>query len=106
MQPTELPRREQRAVMLETQTPAYARTNEVRRAIDLQYRRAANLRKAFRDAGINVPVTTRALVPHQHQFVSGLNVPTNLQTLVGVEALRKYDRLQRKAKKGLNARNK
>ena len=100
-----LSRKEERAIMLETQTPAYALSSKTRRAIDLQYRRAANLRKAFRDAGINVPVVTRAVVPHQHKYVSGLNVPSNLQTLVGKEANKKFCNLQAKAKRALEARN-
>ena len=87
----ELSMNEKRAVMLETQMPAYARSNGVRRAIDLQYRRAKSLRKAFRDAGIDVPVSTRAIVPHDHQYVSGLNVPTNFKTLVGKEDIRAFD---------------
>ena len=40
----ELSARERRAIMLETQTPAYARTSEARRAIDLHYKRAKSLR--------------------------------------------------------------
>ena len=98
-------KREQRAIMLETQTPAYARTSETRRAIDLQYRRAANLRKAFRDAGLDVPVSTRAIVPHEHKYVSGLNVPSNFKTLVGREQIRSFDTALRKAKTRLEARN-
>ena len=107
MQPTidSLTKKECRAIMLETQTPAYARSNEVRRAIDLQYQRAKNLRKAFRDAGIDVPVSTRAIVPHDHKYVSGLNVPTNFKTLVGKEELRAFEGILRKAKKALEARN-
>ena len=105
MQPADLTQREQRAVMLETQTPAYARSSETRRAIDLQYRRAANLRKAFRDARIDVPVTTRAIVPHTHKYVSGLNVPTNFKTVVGKQDLRTFNKLLAKAKNGLEARN-
>ena len=95
-----------RAIMLETQTPAYARSNRVRRAIDLQYQRAANLRKAFREAGINVPVTTRALVPHEHKYVSGLNVPTNFKTLVGRAAHQLFESNLKRAKARLHARNK
>ena len=97
--------REARAIMLETQMPAYARTNEVRRALDLQVVRAKHLRKAFRDAGLNVPVSVRAIVPHQNKFVSGLNVPSNFKTLVGLDDLRAFDRTLRKAKKGLEERN-
>ena len=105
MQPADLTGREERAVMLETQTPAYARSSETRRAINLQYQRAANLRKAFRDARIDVPVSTRAIVPHTHKYVSGLNVPTNLKTLVGLDEMRTFDRTMRKAKRALEARN-
>ena len=100
-----LTRKEERAVMLETQTPAYARSSETRRAIDLQYRRAHNLKKAFRDAGINVPVSTRAIVPHQHKFVSGLNVPTNFKTLVGHEEIRAFNKTMKCAKSRLEKRN-
>lgn len=101
-----LSKREERAIMLETQTPAYALTSETRRAINLQYQRAANLRKAFRDAGINVPVATRAVVPMTHKFVSGLNVPANLITVVGREDINAFVRTQNKAKKALEERNK
>ena len=100
-----LSRKEERAIMLETQTPAYALTSKTRRAIDLQYQRANNLRKAFRDAGIDVPVKTRAVVPHQHKYVSGLNVPSNLKTVVGREEENAFNRLQNRAKKALEARN-
>ena len=104
--PTEqLNAREQRAIMLEQQTPAYALTSEARRAIDLKYRRAKHLRQAFRDAGIDVPVVTRAIVPHQHKYVSGLNVLSNLQTVVGNDDLRKFNRTLSRAKKALVARN-
>ena len=97
--------REDRAIMLETQTPAYARSSETRRAIDLQYRRAKNLRRAFTEAGISVPVSTRAIVPHQHEYVSGLNVPTNLKTLVGTKEHRAFNKTMYKAKKALEKRN-
>ena len=106
MTPETLSRRESRAVMLEQQMPAYARTDKIRRAIDLQYRRAKHLRQAFIDAGYDVPVSTRAVVPHQHEYVSGLNVPSNLKTLVGREEMRSFDRVLRKAKKALSSRNK
>jgi len=105
MEENMLTRREERAIMLETQTPAYARSSKTRRAIDLQVRRAANLRKAFRDARINVPVSVRAIVPHQHKFVSGLNVPTNFKTLVGDEAIKAFNKSMNRAKKGLEERN-
>ena len=103
--PMELNAREQRAIMLETQTPAYARTDEVRRALDLNVRRAKNLRKAFRDSGMNMPVSVRAIVPHQHKYVSGLNVPNNFTTLVGKTEIAQFNTRLRKAKKGLEARN-
>ena len=91
--------------MLETQTPAYARTDEVRRALDLNVRRANNLRKAFRDARIDVPVSVRAIIPHRHRYVSGLNVPMNFKVCVGKDSLNTFNRLQSKAKKALEARN-
>ena len=97
--------REKRAVMLETQTPAYAQSSETRRAIDKKYQRAKNLRRAFNQAGVYVPVTTRAVVPMQHQYVSGLNVPGNLATLVGREEINAFHKLQRKAKSALAQRN-
>jgi len=97
--------REARAIMLETQTPAYARSNEVRRALDLTVKRANSIRKAFRDAGMNMQVTVRAIVPHQHEYVSGLNVPSNFTTLIGKKAVNAFDRTLRMAKKGLEARN-
>ena len=105
MQPADLTKREQRAVMLEERTPAYARSSETRRAIDLQYRRAANLRKAFRDARIDVPVSTRAIVPHEHKYVSGLNVPTNFKTLVGKKEISAFNKSMKRAKSRLEARN-
>jgi len=100
-----LSNREKRAIMLEEQTPAYARTNEVRRALDLNVRRAKNLRQAFRDARIDVPVSVRAVVPHQHKYVSGLNVPSNFVTVVGKEEKNAFNRLQKRAIKALEARN-
>ena len=97
--------REDRAVMLETQTPAYAQTSEARHALDIQVRRANHLRKAFRDALLDVPVSVRAIIPHQHAYVSGLNVPSNFQTVVGRENLNAFNRMLGKAKKALEARN-
>jgi len=107
MQPPidQLSGREQRAIMLEQQTPAYALTSTARRARDLKYRRAKHLRQAFRDAGLNIPVQTRAIVPHRHRYVSGLNVESNLQTVVGGDDHRKFMRIQTRAKKALEARN-
>jgi hypothetical protein len=97
--------REQRAIMLETQTPAYARAIKDRRAIDLIYSRAINLRRALAEAGIGERVTTRAIVPMQHQYVSGLNVPSNLTTIVGNKQHSAFCRLQERAKRALVARN-
>lgn len=101
----DLSQKEQRAIMLETQTPAYARPNEVRRALDLDVRRANHLRQAFRQAGIYVPVSVRAIVPHSHKYVSGLNVPSNFTTLVGKDQQNAFKRRLLKAKKALEARN-
>ena len=98
----ELSHRERRAIMLETQTPAYARSSEARRAIDLHYRRAKSLRGALPHG---VKVTTRAIVPHQHEFVSGLNVPSNFTTLVGDRAINRFNSMQAKARKALVKRN-
>ena len=98
----ELSHRERRAIMLETQTPAYARSDEVRRAIDLHYKRAKSLRAALPRG---VKVTTRAIVPHQHELVSGLNVPSNFTTLVGSTAINRFNRTMRAAKDGLEERN-
>ena len=98
----ELSARERRAIMLETQTPAYARTSEARRAIDLHYKRAKSLRAALPHG---VKVTTRAIVPHEHEFVSGLNVPSNFTTMVGDKAINRFSTMQRKATKDLVKRN-
>lgn len=98
----ELSARERRAIMLETQTPAYARTSEARRAIDLHYKRANSLRAVLPRG---VKVATRAIVPHQHEFVSGLNVPSNFTTLVGYKANNRFGSMQAKAKKLLTKRN-
>ena len=101
----ELTSRERRAVMLETQTPAYALTSETRRATDSIYRRAKHLREAFKAAHIDVPVSVCALIPHQHKYVSGLNVPANFKTLVGKDELRAFKRTMDKAKRRLVKRN-
>lgn len=98
----ELSSRERRAIMLETQTPAYARTSEARRAIDLHYRRAKSLRAALPS---NMQVSTRAIVPHDHEFVSGLNVPSNFTTLVGKQQINAFNNRMRAAKKALVERN-
>ena len=97
----ELSKREQRAVMLETQTPAYALSSETRRAIDLMYSRAKNLRRARAEAGIGEQVSTRAIVPMQHQYVSGLNVPSNLTTIVGDKQIKMFLARLKKAKNAL-----
>ena len=94
--------RERRAIMLETQTPAYARSSEARRAIDLHYKRAKSLRAALPHG---VKVTTRAIVPHQHEHVSGLNVPSNFITLVGDKAISRFGTMQGKARRALVKRN-
>ena len=98
----ELTGREQRAVMLETQRPAYARSDEVRRSIDNIYKRARNLQRAL-PAGIQVSV--RALIPHEHKYVSGLNVPNNLATLIGKTEIAQFKTRLNKAKKRLEARH-
>jgi hypothetical protein len=97
--------REQRVIMLETQTPAYARSVEARHAIDLQYRTARNMKRSFVEAGINVPVNVRVVVPHNHKFVSGLNVPSNYKTCVGQEAINAHAKLTSRAKSALVGRN-
>ena len=101
----ELTNREKRAVMLETQTPAYARSLEARRAIDDKYRKAKNLRKAFAAANMDIPVHVRTAVPYSHQYVSGLNVPANLVICVGKAEIGRHWGLQLKAKRALNERN-
>ena len=101
----ELSKREQRAVMLETQTPAYALSSETRRAINLMYSRANNMRRALAEAGIGEPVSTRAIVPMQHKYVSGLNVPANLTTIAGNKQINQFASLQKRAKKALERRN-
>ena len=107
MQPTELSKREQRAVMLETQTPAYARSNEVRRAIDDMYKQAKTL-----NAVTGMQHSVRAIVPHNHQFVSGLNVPSNFEIVLVkgttnplFRTKNQFEISLNKAKARLNARN-
>jgi hypothetical protein len=97
--------RERRTIMLEQHTPAYARDPAGRRAIDLHWKRANNLRRALNEAGIDVPISVRTIVPHEYKYVSGLNVPTNYQIVCGKKQAAKFSTLQRKAKAGLNARN-
>jgi len=98
----ELSARERRAVMLETQTPAYALTDDVRRAVDNIYRRANHLRAALPEG---MKVAVRAIIPHEHKYVSGLNVPSNFQTCVGRDQINAFNRRMSKAKKGLEMRN-
>ena len=101
----QLTHREPRAIMLEAQTPAYARSIKDRRAIDLMYSRAKNLRRALAEAGIGERVRTLAIVPMQHQYVSGLNVISNLTTVVGGRQNSAFRKLQDRAKKALVERN-
>jgi predicted nucleic acid-binding Zn ribbon protein len=98
----DLTHQERRAIMLETQTPAYALTDDVRRATDNIYKRANNLRAALPNG---IKVSVRAIVPHQHEYVSGLNVPSNFQTVVGKAQLNAFNRRMSKAKKLLRMRN-
>jgi hypothetical protein len=98
----ELSRREQRAIMLETQIPAYARTADGRRAIDLIYKRARNLDRAL---PVGIKTVVRSVIPHQHKNVSGLNVPSNFQTVVGRWQENKFSYIQKKALRALEARN-
>ena len=97
--------REKRTIMLEQHTPAYARDPSGRRATDLHWKRANNLRRALIEAGIDVKVSVRTIVPHEHKFVSGLNVPTNYRIVCGKDQHNAFTKLQSKAKKGLIARN-
>lgn len=101
----ELTWKEKRAILLEDQTPAYARTPAGRRATDLIWKRANNLKRALFEGGIPVRVTVRTIVPHQHKYVSGLNVPSNYQIVAGKEQTNAFNRMHNKAKKGLEARN-
>jgi hypothetical protein len=97
--------REERTIMLESQTPAYARDPSGRRANDLIWKRANNLRRALANGGIPMKVVVRTIVPHKHQYVSGLNVPTNYHITCGKDQENAFNRTQSKAKKGLEARN-
>ena len=97
--------REARAIMLEEHTPAYARTLAGRRANDLIWKRANGIRRALAEAGIFAKVSVRTIVPHNHRHVSGLNVPSNYQIVVGREQENAFSRVQRRAIKGLEARN-
>ena len=98
-------RREERTIMLESQTPAYARTLDGRRATDLIWKRANSLRRAFQEGGIPMNVQVRTIVPHANRYVSGLNVPTNYKICIGKDQMSTFSKAQNKAKKGLEARN-
>ena len=102
-----LSKREERATMLETQTPAYAQSIEVRRSIDDIYRQARTL-----EAVTGMKHSVRAIVPHSHQFVSGLNVPHNFEIVLAdnlpnplFRTRNDFDMSQKKAKKSLEERN-
>ena len=45
------------------------------------------------------------MLPHEDQFVSGLNVPDNFATLVGQREIGRFERRLAKVKKLLEARN-
>lgn len=100
---------EERAIMLETQTPAYARTNEVRRAIDDIYRVRSKL-----NAMTGMKHSVRAIIPHKHEYVSGLNVPSNFEIVVDGPSVasnpmyktrNEFESLQKRAKAALVQRN-
>ena len=88
-------------VRREPQTPAYALTGKARRAIDLTYQRAESLRAALP----GVIVKTCEIIPINGKHVSGLNVASNLVTLIGTDAYNRHKRIQRKALSALEARN-
>ena len=102
----ELSKREQRAIMLETQTPAYARTADDRRAIDDLYKQARTLERI---TGMRHNV--RAVIPHQNKYVSGLNVLSNFEIVIEgpknplYKSKTDFQRVQRKACEALEARN-
>ena len=105
----ELSKIEERAVMLETQTPAYARTDEIRRAIDDMHRHAMKL-----TAITGMKHAVSALVPMHHKYVSGLNVPSNWEITVAAgpkaknsfwRTMSDYQSRSSKARKALEARN-
>jgi hypothetical protein len=102
----ELSNREKRAIMLETQTPAYARTSEARRAIDDLYRQRSAL-----NAVTGMKHSVRAIVPHNHKYVSGLNVPSNFEVVIDgpknplYRTRKQFEREQDRAKKALEKRN-
>ena len=91
-----------RAQMLDTQTPLYARSDDVRRELEFIQSRAKSLRNAL-PPGVRCSV--RAVIPHQNEHVSGLYVPSNLVTLVGKQALYRHETKQRQALKRLRRRN-
>ena len=86
----------------EPYTPAYALTGAARRAIDLVYQKAESLRNAL---PTGVGVQTKAIVPFNSQYVSGLNTPSNLAICVGSQAVNTHKRIQRRAIKALEKRN-
>ena len=73
----ELSRREERAIMLETHTPAFARSIEDRRALDDLYRDAKKL-----TAITGMRHAVQPLVPLEHDLVSGLNCTPNYEITV------------------------
>ena len=83
-------------------TPAYALSGDSQVAIDLLYQKAESLRNAL-PAG--VVVHTKAIVPFESEYVSGLNTPTNFTVCVGRQAINRHQRMQRRAIKALEARN-
>ena len=85
----------------EPQTPAYALTGKARQAIDLTYQRAESLRAALP----GVIIKTCEVIPINGKYVSGLNVASNLVTLVGTDAYNRHKRIQNQALKSLDARN-
>ena len=97
----QLTKKEQRAIMLETQRPACARSSEARRAIDNIHKRARNLTRAL-PQGLSASV--RAMIPHQGAYVSGLNVSSNFHTLVGRQQISEFTKIQRRALKALEKR--
>ena len=110
MQPTVHNRREQRTIMLEEQTPAYARSLKARRAIDDIYRESRQLHKI---TGMRHQVMP--MIPFNAEFVSGLNVPSNLYICVADQGkpvdgqlwsgIGSHQTLRNKALSAMEARN-
>lgn len=86
----------------EPYTPAYALSGESQAAIDLIYQKAESLRNAL---PAEVLVQTKAIVPFNSLYVSGLNTPNNLAVCVGRQAVNRHQTTQRRALKALEARN-